>query len=336
MSSLSFLYKCARRSLHGYRARVLFVCLCTCVIMFVYRYILSISSAKIIPLHEIPQNLVPALPNLLTVVESQQLCDIMPLLNNGTWPVKYMNITSFYLENLAINSNIQPGGSWKPKKCKSQHHVALVIPYRDRPLQLDIFLAHMHPFLQFQQLDYQIFIIEQTDERPFNRAKLFNIGFKEAEKISSFHCFIFHDVDLLPLNINNIYGCTKLPRHLSAHIDVFDYKIPYDWIFGGAIAVLKDQFISANGFSNKFFGWGGEDDDFFNRITRNGTSISRFEPKISRYTMLSHEKETPSEDRYYYLSTGERRYESDGLNSLRYTVKKFELKSLYTHIIVDL
>lgn len=334
MPTILLLYKFVRRSLHGYRARVIFVCLCSCVILLVYQYIISISSAKVISLQEIPQNLVPSIKNLLTV-ENKQFCKISPNLINGTWPVKYTNVTNLYLENLAIRNNIELGGCWRPQSCKSQHRVAIVIPYRARPVQLNDFLAHMHPFLQFQQLDYQIFIVEQTDERPFNRAKLFNIGFKEAEQISSFHCFIFHDVDLLPLNINNIYGCTKLPRHLSANIDVFDYKVPYDWIFGGAIAILKDQFLSVNGFSNKFFGWGGEDDDFFNRVTRNGTTICRFEPKISRYTMLSHKKETPNEDRYYYLSTGERRYETDGLNSLRYTVKKFELLSLYTHVIVD-
>jgi len=28
--------------------------------------------------------------------------------------------------------------------------------------QLSIFLKHMHPFLQKQQLDYQIFIVEQV------------------------------------------------------------------------------------------------------------------------------------------------------------------------------
>ena len=40
--------------------------------------------------------------------------------------------------------------------------VAIIVPYRNRSEQLKIFLRHMHPFLQRQQLSYQIFIIEQV------------------------------------------------------------------------------------------------------------------------------------------------------------------------------
>jgi hypothetical protein len=34
---------------------------------------------------------------------------------------------------------------------------------------------------------------------------LMNIGFVEALKIYDYQCFIFHDVDLIPENDNNIY-----------------------------------------------------------------------------------------------------------------------------------
>lgn len=332
---LPYLYTFARRSVHGIRAHTFVLALIVLVIIYIVHYISSYTYAKVISLNEIRQNLVPAIADN-SIGENQQLCDVMPKLNNGSWPVKNISITSLFLKNLAIKKNILPGGRWKPKTCTPQHRVAIVIPYRDRHHQLQIFLSHMHPFLQFQQLDYQIFIIEQSHERPFNRAKLFNVGFNEAERTSSFHCYIFQDVDLLPLNVNNIYGCTKLPRHLSANIDVFDFKIPYDWIFGGAVAILKTQFLDVNGFSNKFYGWGGEDDDFYKRVTRNGTKICRFEESISRYTMLPHKKEVPNEDRYFYLSTGDKRYESDGLNSLTYSVKRFQYEPLYSHVIVDL
>jgi beta-1,4-galactosyltransferase 1 len=62
---------------------------------------------------------------------------------------------------------------------------------------LSIFLHHLHPILQRQQLSYQIFVIEQSPEELFNRGTLMNIGFVEALKISEeFDCFVFHDVDL--------------------------------------------------------------------------------------------------------------------------------------------
>lgn len=43
------------------------------------------------------------------------------------------------------------------------------------------------------------------------------------------------------------------------------FRLPYAAIFGGVSAMTKDQILFVNGFSNKFSGWGGEDDDMFNR-----------------------------------------------------------------------
>ena len=59
---------------------------------------------------------------------------------------------------------------------------------------------------------------------PFNRAMLFNIGYKEALKIRDFNCFVFHDVDLIPEDDRNYYGCAPRPRHLSVAVDTFRYK----------------------------------------------------------------------------------------------------------------
>ena len=64
----------------------------------------------------------------------------------------------------------------------------------------------------------------QLSDDPFNRAGLFNAGFKEALKLNDFDCFIFTDVDLLPENDHNYYGCPTSPRHMSVAVDKFDYK----------------------------------------------------------------------------------------------------------------
>lgn len=58
---------------------------------------------------------------------------------------------------------IKPGGWWRPSSCLSRHHVAIVIPYRDRDAHLRVFLHHMIPIFQRQQLNFRIFVIEQVD-----------------------------------------------------------------------------------------------------------------------------------------------------------------------------
>lgn len=63
----------------------------------------------------------------------------------------------------------------------------------------------------------------QADEKPFNRGKLFNIGYKEAKKFNH-TCFVFHDVDLIPENDNILYGCVRSPMHLSRAVNTLNYK----------------------------------------------------------------------------------------------------------------
>lgn len=43
------------------------------------------------------------------------------------------------------------------------------------------------------------------------------------------------------------------------------FRLPYEDIFGGVSAMTLEQFTKVNGFSNKYWGWGGEDDDMFYR-----------------------------------------------------------------------
>ena len=60
------------------------------------------------------------------------------------------------------------GGTFKPTECLARHKVAIVVPYRDRPFHLAVFANHMHPFLQRQQLEYTIFVIEQSSINIYN------------------------------------------------------------------------------------------------------------------------------------------------------------------------
>ena len=66
---------------------------------------------------------------------------------------------------------------------------------------------------------------------------------------------IFHDVDLIPLDIRNIYGCSiEGPRHLSSNLQQWRFLVPYEDLFGGVIAISEKDFKAVNGFSNEYFG----------------------------------------------------------------------------------
>ncbi|KAJ9574909.1 hypothetical protein L9F63_007928 [Diploptera punctata] len=287
--------------------------------------------------NEIADELEPS-PNALSCVKEsdKSLCSIIPTDLENTLQHPNISVTDFDMKDLANKFNVGVGGAWKPPDCISQHEVAIVIPFRNRTLQLQIFLSYMHPFLQRQLLNYRIFVIEQGTKGAFNRAKLLNIGYVEALKTYAYHCFIFHDVDLIPQKLNNMYACTHQPRHMSSSLDTFRYNLPYQELFGGAVAILKKQFELVNGFSNIFFGWGGEDDDFQNRIINRGMSLCRFPPDVARYTMLTHAKELPSENRFLNLESGRERYETDGVNTLKYSILKIVNYPLYTWILVDI
>ena len=178
---------------------------------------------------------------------------------------------------------IEEGGEYSPATCNPKDSVAIIIPFRNRDSQLRIFLNYIHPILMRQNIHYRIFVLSQEDNKTFNRAMLFNVGFAEASKISGWDCFIFHDVDLLPEDDRNLYTCPDSPRHMSVAVDKFKYNLPYKDLFGGVSAISTEHFNLINGFSNQFWGWGGEDDDMSRRVRDNKLSITRYKPEIARW-----------------------------------------------------
>lgn len=121
---------------------------------------------------------------------------------------------------------LQPGGWFGPDECKASQSVAIVVPKRGRDNMLPIFLKNIHAMLMKQQIEYGIFVVEQSIEQDFNKGALYNIGFKEALKMKDWDCFIFHDIDLIPFDDRNLYNCPPSdgPRHMSVSVDMYNYK----------------------------------------------------------------------------------------------------------------
>lgn len=206
-----------------------------------------------------------------------------------------LDFNSHKLNTWLNYSHVQFGGKFRPIGCEPIQKVAIVVPYRDRREHLKQFTLYMHQFLPDQLIEYTIYVIEQSDEKPFNRAKLFNVGVEEINKIEpDICCFIFHDVDLLPLDQRNLYMCSSRPRHLSPSVNTLRFRLLYTGLFGGVISMTKAQYDHIGGFRNDMFGWGGEDDDIYRRIIVSGYGIDRTPKQHGVYNMMKHTKAKPN------------------------------------------
>ncbi|XP_007487263.1 beta-1,4-galactosyltransferase 6 isoform X3 [Monodelphis domestica] len=260
---------------------------------------------------------------------------------NGTGGLINVNMSEISLDEIqqvfSKDLDIGPGGHWRPSDCKPRWKVAVLIPFRNRHEHLPIFFLHLIPMLQKQRLEFAFYVIEQTGTQPFNRAMLFNVGFKEAMKDMVWDCIIFHDVDHLPENDRNYYGCGEMPRHFAAKLDKYMYILPYNEFFGGVSGLTVDQFKKINGFPNAFWGWGGEDDDLWNRVHYAGYNVTRPEGDLGKYKSIPHHHrgEVQFLGRYKLLRYSRERQYVDGLNNLIYT-PKILISRLYKNITVNL
>lgn len=302
----------------------------TCSILLIYAVLPHrfASHYEYLEVEEIPEALVSQVTTNISQQHMEE-CQYEDKLKENT----YM-YTPHYREELLNAEEILSGGEYYPEQCRAKYSTAIIVPYRQREEQLHKFLIYMHNYLRHQDIHYRIFLIEQYDEKPFNRAKLFNIGSIIAAE-HEFPCLVLHDVDLLPLNLGSLYACTELPRHMCAALDMWRFHLPYRGLFGGVVSIRTQQFRTINGMSNMYEGWGGEDDDLFERLKSRHINICRFAPHLNEYTMLRHKPEKKNENRVQLLRSGALRFNTDGLNSLVYTEKGRRIHSLFTHILVQ-
>jgi len=161
-------------------------------------------------------------------------------------------------------------------------HLSIIVPYRDREEHLSKFIPFINNSEYLKELNYDILVVEQDSQKPFNRGKLLNIGALESNEADY---FCFHDVDMLP--IISDYSKVHNPTHLAAEAEQFGFKLPYNNYFGGVTLFDRNSFYKINGFSNDYWGWGAEDDDIFFRCLVNQIKPSR---KKGRFQSLKHEK----------------------------------------------
>lgn len=147
--------------------------------------------------------------------------------------------------------------------------LGIVIPYRDRLPDLDALHAPLVKSLG--RNNFEIIISEQCDAKPFNRGLSNNIGIKAAIDSGATHA-VTHDVDSIPLRAD--YTPCK---HIARLCGIFNGRCtpsgnggPY---LGGIVMLSLEAVRITDGYPNKLFGWGHEDDILRERAWKNGAEI---------------------------------------------------------------
>ncbi|CAI4231153.1 unnamed protein product [Auanema sp. JU1783] len=160
------------------------------------------------------------------------------------------------------------------KNTVKPHELCVLVPYRDRREELSEFAPHLSRFLKNQHVLHRILVLNQTDEYRFNRASLINVGWYEADRLGCDY-LVMHDVDLLPLNPDVDYSFPEVGviRHISS--PQYHPKYNYTKFIGGILMTTMIDYNLLNGMSNKYWGWGLEDDEFYLRISESSLNLTR-------------------------------------------------------------
>jgi hypothetical protein len=202
-------------------------------------------------------------------------------------------------------------------------HLSIIVPYRDRAEHLEAFVNETIGKINVDS--YDIIVVSQDYEKPFNRGKLLNIGFDYAKEKSDYFCF--HDIDMIPIEVD--YSYVVKPYHLAVNLPQGDF----DNYYGGVNLFNKEDFIKINGFSNEYWGWGHEDDDLLKRVKSVGYKIYR--RTGGEFKSLPHIRTTCYHDKYSNNLERSKQtydYQLEGLNNLDYKINSIE--NLFNNVTI--
>jgi hypothetical protein len=181
--------------------------------------------------------------------------------------LKFIIILVVLIILICLNIKVREGFD-NSKNNIDNSNLNIIIPVRDREKDLKEYLENMVPILEEQNINYKIFIIEQShNKKLFNKAKINNIGFIESSKNNNFNRFLFNDVDNFPLK----------KKFIDFKMDIRGVHHFFGQVYciGGIYLFSKNDYKKINGFSNDFYGWGGEDEDLLFRINNFSIKILR-------------------------------------------------------------
>ena len=146
-----------------------------------------------------------------------------------------------------------------------------IVPYRNRVQHKTHFDVYMKYILEdIPRHNYEIFFIHQTDNRPFNRGAMKNIGFIAMKDKYPQHykniTFIFNDVDTVPYR-KNLFN-------YNTQVGIVKHFFGFKFALGGIFSIKGKDFEKSGGFPNNW-GWGMEDNAIQHRVVSTGIKIDR-------------------------------------------------------------
>lgn len=148
--------------------------------------------------------------------------------------------------------------------------IVFIVPYRNRELEKATFLSVMSPLLE--QLNAEIYIAHQCDNRPFNRGAMRNIGFLAVKnKYPNDYAditLVFNDVDTYPNPEVDYLPNYATEKGIIKHFYGFTYTL------GGIFSINASDFERVGGYPN-FWAWGYEDNALNMRCIKSGIIIDR-------------------------------------------------------------
>ena len=169
----------------------------------------------------------------------------------------------------------------------------VVVPFRNRHCHWDEFYTSVVQPLLTMHCNVRVIKAEQSaDGKRFNRGALANAGLLE---LLQRHAWTFddmvlvHDVDLIPHeDMLRAYNDVSLGRivHFGCNFE----RYQGDAYAGGVIRCTLGTWFAINGFPNSFWGWGGEDDVLYKRLSHYYIERPRFEPYMDLEAMSVREK----------------------------------------------
>ena len=165
------------------------------------------------------------------------------------------------------------------RRRNDNQRLAVIIPFRGAatPESFRPLCEHLPAHLAQHSIRFHLLAVNQVDQHPFNRAALINAGvavlsaggrragLRTADQ-RPFSCFAMHDVDRFPVPSSANSSCEPFTAQYYTCPAMAPLTLHSSSFTGGVLLLRPELFRAVNGFSNAFWGWGHEDNEFYLRL----------------------------------------------------------------------